>query len=344
MLPLHYTMIERDTNIHQQPLTIEQISAMYERAFGAGKEMLEVQELDGGECNNTYRISFTDAQQVILRVSPAPDKPCPGRAPQPMRNEHYFQPFLAPIATLIPKTLLVDFTHQLINRDYMFQTFMEGARWSDIVETFTSEENSALWQQMGHIAKTIHSIEGETFGSPVFGTISPHWSTLVINGLIDIIQKLEAAQVDATDIKTVLAMAEKHSDLLDEIRQPRLLHGDLWTFNLLIKRDQGNPRITAVLDSDGCSWGDPMEDWTMFLLHIKTTEGTIQNEIEGAQAFWQAYGQPERSKGALFRDQIYRARNFAGARLELHIRGRNEIVLRTYDRLREILVALHDII
>jgi aminoglycoside phosphotransferase (APT) family kinase protein len=139
-------------------------------------------------------------------------------------------------------------------------------------------------------------------------------------------------------------MAEQHSDLLDEIRQPRLLHGDLWTFNVLIKCDQDNPRITAVLDSDGGSWGDPLADWTMFLLHIKTTEGTRRNEIEGAQAFWQAYGQPERSKGALFRDQIYRARNFAGGRLERHLQGRNDIVLRTYDKLHEIIAALQDIV
>lgn len=341
---MKYTKIERTSDTHQQPLSIAQISAMSERAFGAGKEMAEIQEIGGGEYNNTYRITFTDAQKVILRVSPAPDKPCPGRGSGLMRKEHYFQPFFAPIATLMPKTLLVDFTHQLINRDYMFQTFMEGERWSDIVEAPTPEENSVLWQQMGRIARTIHSIEGETFGSPILGTVSTYWSTLVINDLVSVIQNLEAAQVDATDIKTVLEKAEKHSDLLDEIRQPRLLHGDLWTFNLLIALDQQNPRITAVLDADGCSWGDPMADWTMFLLHIKTTEGTIQNEIEGAQAFWQAYGQPERSQGALFRDQIYRANNFASARLEHHLQGRNDIVLRTYDRLREIITALHEIV
>lgn len=94
-----------------------------------------------------------------------------------MRNEHYFQPFFAPIATLMPKTLLLDFTHQLINRDYMFQTFMEGERWFDRVGELTQKENSTLWQQLGRIAKSIHSIKGEAFGSPVLGTTSTHWST-----------------------------------------------------------------------------------------------------------------------------------------------------------------------
>lgn len=337
-------MIERDADSHQQPIASEQIRAMSERAFGVEKEIAEVQELDGGECNNTYVITFVDAQRVILRVSPAPDKPCPGRALALMRNEHYFQPFLAPIATLVPETLCADFTHQIINRDYMFQTFMEGTRWSDIAESLTPEENRTLWIQLGQIAKTIHSVQGEMFGSPITGTLSAHWSEKVIKRLTDNIQQLETVQVDASDIKLVREMAQTHSDLLDEIRQPRLLHGDLWTFNALVKLDQGMPRITAVLDADGCSWGDPMDDWTMFLLHIKATEGKMRNEIEGAQYFWQGYGQPERSKGALFREQIYRANNFAGARLELHSLGREEVVQRTYEKLREIIAVLQDIV
>ncbi|GHO98144.1 hypothetical protein KSF_081920 [Reticulibacter mediterranei] len=340
---MKYTTIERDASSHQQPIAIEQIRAMSERAFGVGKVIEGVQELDGGECNNTYVITFVDTQRVILRVSPAPDKPCPGRDPGLMRNEHYFQPFLAPIAALVPKTLCADFTHQIINRDYMFQTFMEGTRWSNIAESLTPEENAALWIQLGQVAKTIHSVQGEMFGSSV-GTLSTHWSTKVIKGLTDSIQQLEAALVDASDVKLVREMAQTHSALLDEIRQPRLLHGDLWTVNVLVKLDQGNPHITAVLDADGGSWGDPMADWTMFRLHIMATEGKTRNEIEGAQCFWQGYGQPERSNGALFREQIYRASNFAGARLELHLQGRDEIVLRTYEKLREIIAILRDII
>ncbi len=341
---MKYTIIERTPDTHQQPLSSEQMRTLCARAFGPGKDPQEVQELDGGEYNNTYLITFAGNQQVILRVSPAPSGPFTGRGKGLMRNEHYFQPFLAPIATLMPKTLLLDFTHQLINRDYMFQTFMQGERWLDIAEELTQEENITLWQQLGHIAKSIHSIKGEAFGSPVLGTVSTQWSTQVLRRLGSIVKQLKAAQLDATDIQTVQEMAQTHSTLLDEIQQPRLLHGDLWTFNILIKRDQEHPRISAVLDSDSCSWGDPMADWTMFLLHIKMTEGTASNDIEGAQAFWRAYGQPERSKGTLFREQIYRAGHFAQGRLDRHRQGRDDIVFRTYDKLRESIATLQDIV
>ncbi len=225
----------------------------------------------------------------------------------------------------------------------MFQTFMAGERWLDKAEELTQKENSVLWQQLGHIAKDIHSIKGEAFGSPILGTFSTYWSTQVLSRLASFVEQLKAAQLDATDVQTVQEIAHTNSALLDEIQQPRLLHGDLWTFNILIKRDQEHPRITAVLDSDSCSWGDPMADWTMFLMHIKMTEGTARNDSSAAQAFWQAYGQPERSKGALLREQIYRASHFAQGRLDRHRQGRDEIVLRTYGKLREILATLQSI-
>jgi hypothetical protein len=104
---MKYTIIERPANTHQQPLSGEQIRTVCERAFGRGTDPEEVQELDGGEYNNTYRITFAESQQVILRVSPAPSGPFTGRGKGLMRNEHFFQPFLAPIAILMPKTLLV---------------------------------------------------------------------------------------------------------------------------------------------------------------------------------------------------------------------------------------------
>src|SRR5215470_13620460 len=168
---MKYTFIERPPDTHQQPLSHEQISTMCERAFGSRKDPEEVQELDGGEYNNTYLITFTDSQQVILRVAPALAGPFIGRGTGLMRNEHYFQPFLAPIAPLMPKTLLWDFTHQLIERDYMFQTFMEGERWFDRAGELTQKENTTLWRQLGHIARSIHSIQGEAFGSPALGTV-----------------------------------------------------------------------------------------------------------------------------------------------------------------------------
>ena len=65
-------------------------------------------------------------------------------------------------------------------------------------------------------------------------------------------------------------MIRAHPEQLDEIEVPCLLHGDLWLFNLLIARQPREPSIVGVLDADRAWWGDPMADWTMFILaHAK---------------------------------------------------------------------------
>lgn len=130
----------------------EHIVAMCQRAFGEERHILAVKELGGGLYNNTYLVRMAEMPSVILRVSPQPTRQF--RSEQKlMYNEHASLPFLAPIAPLLPKTLAIDFTHQILERDYLFQTYMEGAQWAEVMDSFTSEEKKALWRQLGTIVK-----------------------------------------------------------------------------------------------------------------------------------------------------------------------------------------------
>jgi hypothetical protein len=57
------------------------------------------------------------------------------------------------------------------------------------------------------------------------------------------------------------------------------------------------------------SWGDPLADWTFFLLSRRASP-------QEQALFWQAYGQPESGPGEMFRAQVYqglhRGQNLAG--------------------------------
>lgn len=119
---------------------------------------------------------------------------------------------------------------------------------------------------------------------------------------------------------------------LVETTQPRLLHGNLWTVNILVKRDKGSPTIVAVLDSDHTSWGDPTADWTMFLLQ--------RNAGTEVDAFWAMYGQPEKSRAAQFRTLIYQGAFIGGARLEHYRLHHHETVKRSYRDMQPIIEDL----
>ncbi len=307
---MEYSMINRDPDAFQQPIPLEQIVAMCQHAFDHKRKINNIHELGGGGCNNTYRIDIEDLQPVILRVAPAYENAVKGQVAYLMRKEHFSQPFFVPIATLMPRTIMADFTHQTIERDYMFQTYMEGERWDAISSELTHEENSRLWRQRGEITRAIHSVRGKTFGSVYPDGPALTCSQATFGRLSHTINALEGqAHLDADDLKTALEIAETHREIFDEMQQPCLLHGDLWTVNVLVKREADGPRISAVLDADRTSWGDPMADWTIFLIK--------HHNYEWVLTFWEGYGgEPEITTRSRFRELVYRCSFLAEMRHE----------------------------
>lgn len=328
---MEYSVIERSADAFQQPVAPAILIAMCQRAFGEQIQPVSVKELSGGLYNNTYLISMNNMSPVILRVSPHSARQFASES-NLMRNEYASQPFLAPIAPLVPSILMADFTHQVIERNYLFQTYMEGEQWAQVMGSFTTEEKKELWRQLGAILKKLHSVQGKAFGNSLLGPAFSLWSQAVMDCLGTIIRDLEQVQLDAADLRGVFEHVQAHQELLNEIKQPRLLHGDLWTVNILVKRSEEGPRIVAILDSDRTSWGDPMADWTMFLLDRNT--GT---EVD---AFWGTYGQPERSPGAQFRALVYQARYLGAIRLEQYRLHHHEAVKRSYQDMQIVNEAL----
>jgi aminoglycoside phosphotransferase (APT) family kinase protein len=310
---------------------------MCQRGFGLNIQIESIHELGGGTFNTAYRITFTDQQKVILRVAPPQTADTAWEDIFLMRSEHAMQPSFAPVAVLMPKTLLIDFTHQLIDRDYMFQTFIEGERWDDIWEELSSAENNILWNQFGHIMRQIHDVRGESFGLPRPGFQFERWSQAVIDRLERTLQVAKELELDIKNLAHILKMVRTHPQQLDEIQIPRLLHGDLWAFNILIARGENGPAIVGVLDADRSGWGDPLADWTMFILAHAEQE-------EGHAHFWQAYGEREDTPGMRFRKTVYDAMH-AGTALVYSVRNHDEgTVQRAYCTLREVAEALPTLI
>jgi hypothetical protein len=140
-------------------LTLEQITLLCQRGFGSEDNLDLVQELGGGTFNETYLLELAGENRVILRIAPPPTDDLEWDEVALMRREHSIRPFFASIAPLMPRIMLCDFTHQIIKRDYVFQTYIEGERWSDIEEDLTPEENIDLWRQYGERGKNRPSLE-----------------------------------------------------------------------------------------------------------------------------------------------------------------------------------------
>lgn len=317
------------------PATAEQIVGMCERAFGPRARVVSARELGGGTFNTTLLIALDD-QQVILRIAPAPAAELTWDERWLMRREQQIQPFFAAHAPLMPRVLMADFTHQLLDRDYMFQTFLAGERWDMVADEFTRDEQLHLWGQFGAITKMIHNTVGTMFGGPYPAAEFPTWSQTIIDRLGCALQAMTETRLDARKLQAVLEIVRRRTEALDEIRQPRLLHGDLWLFNILVERGADGPGITGILDADRAWWGDPMADWTMFVLAKSKTSATQPFH----DRFWRAYGQPEQTPGSAFREAVYEALHVGTALVWATRQGDTDTVRRGKRALRAVAAAL----
>jgi aminoglycoside phosphotransferase (APT) family kinase protein len=324
---MEFRPIERADDAFQQSVTADKVAAMCRRAFGPNVRVRSAVELGNGMYNNTYRVDIGQDRPVILRVAPEPEHQYRIERGL-MRNEYASVPYLAPIAPMIPRTLAADFTHEIIGRDYLFQTMLDGVSGPEGIGRYPRAAWTSFFRQMGTIARGVHAVRGQRFG-PVTGLGFGTWGEAVTAFFADLAADLDDAGLDSSDVREMMAVAEKYQPVLNEVTEPRLLHGDLWTVNVMMASDAPEPTITGVFDNDRTSWGDPESDWTIFMAAKKP--GTERD------AFWETYGPRPSTPSAARRSLIYLAKHIGAIRLERHRLGNAEAVPETYEQMRNVL-------
>jgi hypothetical protein len=144
--------VERSPGAFQRSITENQALAMCHRAFGGHAQPVSVIELGYGTYNSTYRVDLGAGGRVILRAAPEPSRQSRAEGSL-MRNEYASVPYLAPITTLIPSTLAVDFTHEIVGRDYLFQTMLGGVPAPDGLAAYSRPEWAPFFRQLGTITR-----------------------------------------------------------------------------------------------------------------------------------------------------------------------------------------------
>ncbi|MGQ0773181.1 MAG: phosphotransferase family protein [Pseudonocardiales bacterium] len=329
--PMEFRAIERAAGAFQQPVTAVEVQALCRRAFGPAVRVVSAVELGNGMYNSTFRVELAGQDPVVLRVAPEPGRQFSSER-ELIRNEYGSVPYLAPIAALMPRVLAADFTHDLIGRDYLFQTLLPGVPAPERIGDYPRSAWPGFFAQMGAIARDVHSVRGPHFG-PVAGSTCLTWSEAVVDSLITIADDLDSAGLDSADVREVCkAVTQRHLAVLDKITEPRMLSGDLWTVNVMLADGAAEPTITGVLDFDRTWWGDPAADWTIRMAAAKP--GTERD------AFWDTYGPRDTSPAALLRSRIYEARHLGALRLERHRLGNAEGVSDSYGEVAAVLADL----
>ncbi|WP_020573284.1 phosphotransferase family protein [Actinopolymorpha alba] len=330
---VRYECVERPVGAFQEPVCADVIARMCCRAFGDEVPIESVVELPWGSYNNVYRVEPRSGPPVVLRVAPAPERQFRVEAAL-MRNEYAAAPYLAPIRDLLPRIVFADFTHEVINRDYLVETLLPGVPAPEGVGRYPRSQWSSLFHQIGAVTRRIHDVRGRAFG-PVAGPLFATWSEATVAFFRTTAQDVRDAGHDERDLWELATEAERLAGILDEITEPRLLHGDGWTANFLVNPETAALTLTGVCDWDRAEWGDPLADWAIQRALLRPA-GTERD------AFWDGYGRP-RSVADGVRQRIYQARHAVALRLDRIRLGRRDQIAVTYDEIGAILTHLRGV-
>jgi fructosamine-3-kinase len=139
----------------------------------------------------------------------------------------------------------------------------------------------SAWTDVGAVLRALHARTGDDFGWPAdyrLGTVelvnrpTGDWPSFWSQRLTS-----TASVLDRPWRERVAALSDQLPDLLPAQPIPSLLHGDLWSGNILVS----GGKLAALIDP-ACSYGHAEVDLAMLTLFG-----------EPPDEFWSSYGEPE---------------------------------------------------
>ncbi|NND54191.1 MAG: aminoglycoside phosphotransferase family protein [Gammaproteobacteria bacterium] len=285
---MRVSQIARDEQAFQQPVDEQALRAALQRELSK-QQVTSVTELPSGMFNNAYRVS-TDRGAYALKIAPVAGAEVFYNERFLMQRERAMATSLTSCSALVPRYLSF-FT--VDDREAFLQPWVEGELWHEISGTLSDAENDRLWRQLGEFARRLHSCSGSGFGYP--GPFSQHdrWSAFIADNVAGMAEDSRRLNVMTRDIEVYQRHIEAFAETLNQVSTPKLLHGDLWPRNVIVRRSEGSISIVAVIDGERAFWGDPLSDWVLLLYGVP-------------QAFWEGYGENLLNDACPVRSVVYR--------------------------------------
>jgi aminoglycoside phosphotransferase (APT) family kinase protein len=236
----------------EERLDIEKLEPYLREHLRVTSGDFSLRQFGGGHANLTYLARFGETEYVLRRP---PLGPVPERA-HDMRREHAVLSKLYAAFALAPRSYHLCTDHEIVGADFV----IEERKWGIAIRRDLPEAlqgNAAFAQRLGaaliDTLAALHHVDVEAAGLAELG----HPDGYVGRQLDGWTGRWEAARTAHS------ANASKLADWLRE-NLPRspvatLVHNDFKLDNMLL--DPSDPaRITALLDWDMCTYGDPLMD------------------------------------------------------------------------------------
>ncbi len=239
-----------------------------------GRKLLFMKPLKGGLQNNTLLLCLDDQTKYVLRIMQRTNYM------KYIRNDSFSSYQVAADEclqnkVLAPKVLTVDTSRSVIDTTYMLMEFIDGQPINSYA--LIEEDRINCYFQAGQAMNVMHHIKGDQFGRPF--QVKRHngfttWSEALLFEVRDLLDYAETTKlytsINRNEIESVF---QANRRLLDEITQPFLVHGDLWSGNILVNRPSDAYKFCGYIDFDQSLFGDPQYDFSGGMLNSPFGDG-----------------------------------------------------------------------
>jgi fructosamine-3-kinase len=214
---------------------------------GGSAELAEVTPLDGGCISTTVALTLVDQSKAVLKISAH-------RVDRSYEREAHQLTLLRNAGLPVPNVYVWKTGTLDDPFSYILMEFVEGVDWAQARKLATPAQFDDLQIHLADLLRCLHAQTAPRFcrAEPDGGEEFESWPEFYKKVYEPIWRGVEKSSLlSVKERKLVNRLRERLDRLIANDDVPRLMHGDLWSSNLLVRTEEGGRfRVAAFLDPD----------------------------------------------------------------------------------------------
>jgi len=226
---------------------------------------LSVSQFKGGQSNPTYRLATPSGQAFVMRRKP-PGKLLPGA--HAVDREARVMSALGSQGFPVPHVHGLCEDEGVIGTPFFVMDLVDGRIiWEASFPGLSPSDRAAHFDAMNDTIARLHGFDPQAIGLGDYGRATGFIERQVARWSRQYETDIEAGRVPAMD----RLVAWLRDNLPEDSGESRVVHGDYRCDNMIFAPDQ--PRVSAVLDWELSTLGDPLADFVYHLMMYRMPAG-----------------------------------------------------------------------